>query len=91
MILLKNIEDKIPIISKLATNTTLNAKLNKMKNEIASITNLATSIVIKAKINNVENKIPNITNLATTALTAVKKYIYNARNLAKNLTITQNY
>ena len=29
-----NIEDKIPDITNLATNTTLNAKINKVKNKI---------------------------------------------------------
>ena len=36
----KNIEDKIPDITNLAINTTLNAKRNEVKNEISSITNL---------------------------------------------------
>ena len=31
---IKNIEDKIPDITNLATNTTLNAKINKVKNKI---------------------------------------------------------
>ena len=30
---IKNIEDKIPDTTKLATNTTLNAKINKVKGE----------------------------------------------------------
>ena len=33
----KNIEDKIPYITNLATNTTLNAKINKVKNKIPNI------------------------------------------------------
>ena len=36
---IKNIEDKIPDITNLATNTILNAKINEVKNEIPSITN----------------------------------------------------
>ena len=52
---IKNIEDKIPDITNLATKITLNAKINEVKGEIPSITNLAT--------NAVENKIPNVTNL----------------------------
>ena len=49
---MKNNEDKITDITKLATNATLNAKINEDKNEIPSITNLATTTVLTA----VENK-----------------------------------
>ena len=64
---IKNIEDKIPDTTKLATNTSLNAEINEVKREMLSITNLATTATaINAKINEVKNKIPNITNLATT-------------------------
>ena len=40
---IKNIEDKIPDITNLATNTTntLNARINEVKDEIPTITNLA--------------------------------------------------
>ena len=38
---IKNIEDKIPDITKLATNTSLNVKINEVKKEIPSITNVA--------------------------------------------------
>ena len=34
---IKNIEDKIPDITNLATKTTLNAKINKVKGDIPSI------------------------------------------------------
>ena len=34
---IKDIEDKIPNITNLAANTTLNAKRNEVKNEIPSI------------------------------------------------------
>ena len=61
----KNIEDKIPDITNLASNI-LNAKINEVKNEIPSITNLALTAALNAKINEVKNKIPSITNLATT-------------------------
>ena len=58
---IKNIEDKIPDITNLATNTTLNAKENEVKNEISSITNLATTSALSAdyntKTNEIENKI----------------------------------
>ena len=56
---IKNIEDKTPDITNLATKTTLNAKINEVKGEIASITNLAT----KTSPNAVENKIPSFSNL----------------------------
>ena len=56
---IKNIEDKMLHITKLSTNTTLNAKINEVKKEIPSITNLATTTALTA----VENKIPNVSNL----------------------------
>ena len=56
---MKNNEDKIPDITNLATNTTLNAKTKKVKKEISSISNLATTTAVTA----VENKIPNVSNL----------------------------
>ena len=56
---IKNIEDKIPDISNLATKTNLNTKINEVKNEIPSITGLATTSALTA----VENKIPSINNL----------------------------
>ena len=37
---IKNIEDKIPGITTLATRTTLNAKINEIKNKIPNITKL---------------------------------------------------
>ena len=40
---IKNVQDKIPDITNLATNTTLHAKLNKFKNKIPSNTKLATT------------------------------------------------
>ena len=50
---IKNIEDKIPDTTDLATNTPLNAKINEIKNEISSINNLAST----AALTTVENKI----------------------------------
>ena len=74
--MIKDIEDKIPHITNLATKTTLNAKINEVKNEILGITNLAATTALNAKINEVKNKIPDITDLATTtALTAVANKI----------------
>ena len=52
---------------QIATNTTLNAKANEVKEEIPSITNIATTAALTAKINEVKHRIPNITNVATTA------------------------
>ena len=54
----KDVEDKIPDITNLATNTTLNAKISEFKNEIPSITNLATTAAFK--INEIKNKITNL-------------------------------
>ena len=65
---IKNIEDKIPDISNLASKTNLNTKINEVKNEIPSITGLATT----SGLNAVENKIPSICNL-------VKKTDYNTK------------
>ena len=77
---IKDFEDQIPditikylILLNLATNATLNAKTNEIKNKIPSITNFATTTALNAKINEV-----NVTNLATsttTALTAVENKI----------------
>ena len=53
---IKNIEDRIPDITNLATKTTLNAKINEAKGEIPSTANLATTISLAA----VENKIPSV-------------------------------
>ena len=54
----KDVEDKIPDITNLATNTTLNAKISEFKNEIPSITNLATTAAFK--ISEIKNKITNL-------------------------------
>ena len=79
---IKNIEDKIPDITNIATKTTLNAKINEVKGEIPSITSLATTTALNAKISEVKSKIANITSLATTtALTAVENKIPSVSNL----------
>ena len=49
----KDIEDKILDITDLATNTTLNIKINGVINEVPSITNLATTAGLNAKTNQV--------------------------------------
>ena len=81
---IKNMEDKVPDITKLITFTTLKAKINQVKNGIPTITNLAATTVLITKTNEVKNKIPDITNLATTtALISVEKKIPNVSDLAK--------
>ena len=56
---IKNIEEKIPDITNLATKTILNTKINEVKTETPSISGLATTSALTA----VENKIPNVSNL----------------------------
>ena len=56
---LKKIKDKMPDISNLATNASLNGKINEVKGEVPTNTNLATI----AALTIVENKIPKVTNL----------------------------
>ena len=88
---IKNIEDKIPDITNLATKTTLNAKINA-KEEILSINNLVTTAALNAKINEVKRKIPNITNLdITTALTAIENKVPNVSKLVTKKNLVQKY
>ena len=54
-----NIEDKLPDITNLATNASVNANTNEVKSEIPSIANLATTRALTA----VENEIPSVSNL----------------------------
>ena len=56
---IKNIEDKIPDITYLASKTTLNAEINEVKGKIANISNFATTSDFTA----VENKVPSVSNL----------------------------
>ena len=60
--------DKIPDITNLATDASVNVKINEAKGEITNITNLATTTALTA----VENKIPNVSNL-------VHKIDYNTK------------
>ena len=55
---IKNIEDKIPDVTNLVTNTTLIARINEFKIELPSNTNLATTttISLNPKINEAKNK-----------------------------------
>ena len=73
---IKNIEDKIPDISNLATKTNLNTKINEVKNEIPSITGLATT----SALTTVENKIPSISNLVKKQI-MIQKLLKLKRNL----------
>ena len=45
---------KIPDIINLATNASVNAKINEVKDEIPNITNLCTNASVNAKINEVK-------------------------------------
>ena len=73
---IKNIGDKIPDITNLATNNILNAKVNEIKNEIPSINNLVVNASFNAKTNEVKNEISSITNLATTTALILFKIKY---------------
>ena len=74
---IKNIKDKLPDISNLATKTILNTKINEVKNEIPSIIGLATTSALIAP----ENKFPSVSNV-------VKKTDYNTKitEIEKKLT-----
>ena len=67
---IKNIEDKIPDITNLATNSFLKAKINAIKGDLRSINNLAA--ILTTALTTVENKIPNVSDL-------VKKADYDAK------------
>ena len=56
---IKNIEDKIPVITNLAIKYTLDAKINEIKGEIPNITNLVTTSTLTAA----KNKIPSVRKL----------------------------
>ena len=72
------------LITNVATKTTLDAKINEVKEGIPSITKLAATAVLNAKINEVKGEIPSITKLATTAaLNSIENKIPNISNLVK--------
>ena len=54
---IKNIEDKTPDITNLATNTTLYSKINEVKKEIPSVTNIVVTTALNAKINEIKNNL----------------------------------
>ena len=68
---IKNIEDKIPDITNLDTNASLNATINVVKGEIPSITSSATTTAVA----DVENKTPNVSNLVKKKLTVTQKLV----------------
>ena len=67
---IKGIGDKISDITYLATNTTLDAKINEVKGEIPRITHLATT----NDLTSVKSKIPNVSNLVR-KLTITQKLV----------------
>ena len=83
---MKNIENKIPDITSLTTNTSLNAKINEVKGEISSITNLAatTAPII------VENKIPNTNDLVKKKQIVMQKYQKWKMNILLLLTMASS-
>ena len=64
---IKNIEDEISDITKLATKTTLNAKKSEVKSKIHSFTNWPTSTdwPTSTGLITFENEIHNVSNLVT--------------------------
>ena len=54
--MIKNIEEKIPAITSLVTNTTLKDEINEVQNEIPSIINVAGTAALDAKINYIKRK-----------------------------------
>ena len=77
---IKNIEDRIPDITNLATKTTLNVKIHEVKAKIPSMTNLTTTTALTS----VENEIPNVSNL-------VKKINYTKINEIKKSIIDHSH
>ena len=73
---IKNIEDKIPDITNLATNTALNARISEVIKEIHIIANLATATALNATISEVKSKRLNTTNLITTLFLLLLKTKY---------------
>ena len=69
---IKNIEDKIPDITSVASNAALNAKINEIKNNISKVTKLATTTT--TALTAVENKIPNVSSLSK-KLTMIQKLV----------------
>ena len=68
------LKSKIPSITNLATNASLNAKINEVKGEIPNITNLATTTTTTA-LTAFENKISNVSNLVKKHNTKIQKLV----------------
>ena len=83
---MKNIEDKIPDITSLTTNTSLNAKINEFKGEISSITNLAATAAPVI----VENKIANTNDLVKKKQIMMQKYQKWKMNILLLLTMASS-
>ena len=83
---MKNIEDKIPDITSLTTNTSLNAKINEVKGEISSITNLAATAAPII----VEIKIPNTNDLVKKKQIMMQKYQKWKMNILLLLTMASS-
>ena len=81
---MKNIEDKIPDITNLANNISLNDKINEVKNEVPNIANLATTTALTA----IENKIPNVSNLV---INYSIRYNTKISETEKKITIDHNH
>ena len=60
----------------MATNTTVHAKINEVKNEVPNITSLATTIALTS----VENKTSNVSNLVKKKKTAYQINISQIKN-----------
>ena len=54
--MIKNIEEKIPAITSLVTNTTLKDEINEVQNEKPSIINVARTAALDAKINYIKRE-----------------------------------
>ena len=83
---MKNIEDKIPDITSLTTNTSLNAKINEVKGEISSITNLAATAAPVI----VENKIANTNDLVKKKQIVMQEYQKWKMNILLLLTMASS-
>ena len=79
--------DKIPDLTNLAVNASLNAKINQVKGEIPSITNLATTAVPTT----FENKIPDLSKyFITPEFNKLTAKTFTARLAQANLASKNN-
>ena len=84
---IKKVEDKIPDIINLPTNTTANAEINEVKGKLPSITNLTTTTEIE--INEIENKVTTDHNrdkyITIQEFNKLTSEYFNARLVQANL------